>query len=373
MILDSTSRTLEIVLAEAKATTDCDITACYATTDTTTTFALNARQTVSNGTSAVTVVNAPAYGQTVQVNEVRLHNGDTVAHTVVLRFNDNGTAISVLMEQIIAAGGDFLYTPQTGAPVAGGGGGSGTVTSIATGAGLTGGPITNSGTVALAAIAAGDLLANIGTAAAAPSPTALTGLLDAALGNTQGDILFRSGTAWAVLAPGTAGQFLQTGGLAANPAWAAPTGGGTVTNIATSGGIHGGPITGSGTLTVDWSGGTVTALGAGLLLNSGTLSSRGAGWDGPITATGSTQAGAYAITAAVSYFATVAPGTGGVLPAAPTAGDRYETINAGANALAVYPPSGATIDGGAANASVLVLAGGSARFFATASTAWISR
>jgi len=39
------------------------------------------------------------------------------------------------------------------------------------------------------------------------------------LGATQGAVLYRSGSAWTVLAPGTAGQVLTTGGAAANPAW----------------------------------------------------------------------------------------------------------------------------------------------------------
>jgi len=42
-------------------------------------------------------------------------------------------------------------------------------------------------------------------------------------GATQGDVLYRDAAAWKVLAPGTAGQFLQTGGAAANPAWATQT------------------------------------------------------------------------------------------------------------------------------------------------------
>lgn len=42
------------------------------------------------------------------------------------------------------------------------------------------------------------------------------------LGAVQGDILYRNGTTWVPLAPGTAGQLLQTGGTGANPSWATP-------------------------------------------------------------------------------------------------------------------------------------------------------
>ena len=42
------------------------------------------------------------------------------------------------------------------------------------------------------------------------------------IGSTQGDILYRGSSAWSVLGPGTAGQFLQTDGSAANPSWSSP-------------------------------------------------------------------------------------------------------------------------------------------------------
>ena len=44
-------------------------------------------------------------------------------------------------------------------------------------------------------------------------------------GEAHGDILYRNATDWVRLAPGTAGQVLQTNGAAANPTWAAGGGG----------------------------------------------------------------------------------------------------------------------------------------------------
>jgi hypothetical protein len=53
-------------------------------------------------------------------------------------------------------------------------------------------------------------------------------------------------------------------------------GGGTVTSIATtSPGIFGGPITATGTLSVQWNAGTVNTLGSGLTLTGGNLSATG--------------------------------------------------------------------------------------------------
>lgn len=47
----------------------------------------------------------------------------------------------------------------------------------------------------------------------------LTALVDS-IGSTQGNILYRNGSNWTVLAPGTSGQFLKTQGAGANPTWA---------------------------------------------------------------------------------------------------------------------------------------------------------
>jgi hypothetical protein len=68
------------------------------------------------------------------------------------------------------------------------------------------------------------------------------------LGSTQGQILYRNGTVWTVLSPGTSGQVLSSGGAAANPSWQTVTGTGTVTSVATGCGLTGGTITTTGTL-----------------------------------------------------------------------------------------------------------------------------
>lgn len=46
------------------------------------------------------------------------------------------------------------------------------------------------------------------------------------ISTTQGTILYRGAAAWSALAPGAAGLFLQTGGVGADPLWAAAGGGG---------------------------------------------------------------------------------------------------------------------------------------------------
>lgn len=77
------------------------------------------------------------------------------------------------------------------------------------------------GTLSLTPIASNSVIANISGISAEPSGATLTALIDAALGTTQGDVLFRNATAWTVLPPGTNGQCLMTQGASADPVWEA--------------------------------------------------------------------------------------------------------------------------------------------------------
>jgi hypothetical protein len=67
-----------------------------------------------------------------------------------------------------------------------------------------------------------------------------------------------------------------------------------------------------------------------------------------LTAAGSTQATALALPGDINYFTTVGASTGTVLPPL-NPGDSVEVFNKGANALLVYPPTGAVINGLSAN------------------------
>lgn len=95
------------------------------------------------------------------------------------------------------------------------------------------------------------------------------------------------------------------------------------------------------------------------------------------TATGSTRADAYAITASLTQFTTTASGTGAVLPSLISAGNPiYQQIyfvkNDGAETLTVYAPGSATISGTAGATGVSVLAAEGAMFLQLAAgTSWI--
>lgn len=61
----------------------------------------------------------------------------------------------------------------------------------------------------------------------------LSEVLDFVGSAAQGDILYRGASTWTRLGAGTSGQFLQTLGTGANPAWATVAGGGNVSNSGT--------------------------------------------------------------------------------------------------------------------------------------------
>lgn len=89
-----------------------------------------------------------------------------------------------------------------------------------------------------------------------------------------------------------------------------------------------------------------------------------------LTATGTNQATAYAMTAADNEFTTVASGTGAILYAG-TPGDEQWVYNAGANALTVYPPTGSKINSLSTNAGVLVPTNTACAFKCLTSTRWV--
>ena len=84
----------------------------------------------------------------------------------------------------------------------------------------------------IAPIADQSILSNISGGNAAPSGNTLSALMDNALSNAQGSVLYRGVAGWSALAPGTSGNCLQTQAAGANPIWASCGGsGGAVTSV----------------------------------------------------------------------------------------------------------------------------------------------
>jgi len=95
MILDTPTRSLRLVLGEAHTTTACDIVACYGQQGPAGTFVTLLSQTASTGVTPVTLVAAPPVGSQNIIQEVRLHNADTVSHTVTLQLLDSATTRTI--------------------------------------------------------------------------------------------------------------------------------------------------------------------------------------------------------------------------------------------------------------------------------------
>jgi len=97
---------------------------------------------------------------------------------------------------------------------------SGTVTSVATGTGLTGGPISTVGTISLASVAQNRLLGNITAGSAAPIALTLTAVLDAIMSSTQGAVLNRGASTWSASTEQSWTPALALGGAATGMTYA---------------------------------------------------------------------------------------------------------------------------------------------------------
>ena len=242
------------------------------------------------------------------------------------------------------------------------------VTQVNTAGGLTGGPITSTGTIQieaggvtnakLADMGALTLKGNDGLSSGPPqdltvgevstllglAPSATTdttnaanitsGTLNAArysqsisqaidlstaATDVEGSILYRGPTQWNSLPPGTAGQILQTQGANAAPQWFTVTGVGTVTQVNTGTGLTGGPITSSGTIALANTSVTPGSYGSATEASTFTVDAQGrltvAGnvtvtpAFSSITSKPTTLAG-YGITDAVPNSRTITAGTG---------------------------------------------------------------
>lgn len=89
-----------------------------------------------------------------------------------------------------------------------------------------------------------------------------------------------------------------------------------------------------------------------------------------LTATGSTQGTALRLTGQLNVVATVATGTGVMLPN--LIGVPVYVYNRGANTLNVYPPGSSIIDGNAASAPVTIAAGATANYVGVSATQWFT-
>lgn len=90
-----------------------------------------------------------------------------------------------------------------------------------------------------------------------------------------------------------------------------------------------------------------------------------------LASAGSTQANAAAISGLVPvYNVPDGDGTKGVILPDSPAGTEFTVYNNGAGTLRIYPPTGETINGGAANAALVLAAKGTSRLICIDGTNW---
>ena len=92
-------------------------------------------------------------------------------------------------------------------------------------------------------------------------------------------------------------------------------------------------------------------------LTTPTLNSAVVNNNNAVSAAGTTQGTATALTVDYNVITTAAASSGVVLPTA-TAGRRIVIVNKGANTLSIYPATGGTIDALSANAAIQIAANG---------------
>lgn len=127
----------------------------------------------------------------------------------------------------------------------------------------------------LPAIGDGTVLGNNSGASGMPSALTMSQALDMLGSAARGDLLYEGADGWMLLAPGTDGNCLITGGAGADPSWGACGAGGGISGVTAGTNLSGGGTSGSVTLNVVGSpnfAGTVTVQG-GLVLNTRTISS----------------------------------------------------------------------------------------------------
>jgi hypothetical protein len=90
LVLDATTKSISVAMSGAVTTTNPTYITAYSD-DTGTAFTEGSSDGALNGTSAVTVVAAPAASTRRLIKTIYISNVDTVANTIIVSYNDNST------------------------------------------------------------------------------------------------------------------------------------------------------------------------------------------------------------------------------------------------------------------------------------------
>jgi hypothetical protein len=112
MLLDSTSKSLEIILFGAITTNQMNVSAEFVDMTSTTTIP-GTQLANSNSTTAVAIVSAPGASTQRRILGVQVYNGDTASAIVTVRINDSGTMYPAV-KIAVPSGYTLQYTDTAG-------------------------------------------------------------------------------------------------------------------------------------------------------------------------------------------------------------------------------------------------------------------
>ena len=113
MILDATTKKIQLLLGAVATSSACNVTADWVDfTTSTTTPGLT--PSTSNGVTAVDIVTAPASSTQRKVNFISVCNTDTDFVAVTIRLNDNGTTYNYLSAFLLAPNSTLQFTDMRG-------------------------------------------------------------------------------------------------------------------------------------------------------------------------------------------------------------------------------------------------------------------
>lgn len=112
MLLDATTKKIQVKLGEAHTTTALDVVTSWF--DSGATPSGGEADTVTNGTTSVDIVAAPASNYIRQVKYISIFNADTVSHVVKILYNNNATVRQISPSITVAVGQCLQWTPKDG-------------------------------------------------------------------------------------------------------------------------------------------------------------------------------------------------------------------------------------------------------------------
>lgn len=109
--LSGDQQSLTVTLANAHTTSPMQITAAYA--DATQGFVPGNQNSLSNGTTAATIVSAPAAGVVRMIRTISIYNSDTAVNTVTVALLDNLTTYNLVTFDVLPQE-TLFYSPEEG-------------------------------------------------------------------------------------------------------------------------------------------------------------------------------------------------------------------------------------------------------------------